>query len=135
MIESMRFWRLTEELRLTDEQAVKVLPKVRALDESRRAYRRQRQGLMRGIDELLRSGSAGDRELRDSMYALDQADEQFRSQTRRIRRELNAMLTVEQQARLLVFEDHFEDEVRDLLSEFRQRNRGPRGSGEGATPP
>lgn len=136
MIESMRIWRLSEELNLSEDQLAKVLPKMKAMEETRREYRRRRQGILREIDEILNSGKPSDKEIEDRLAALQRAEEDFNAGNERIRRELAGVLTPEQQGRLVVFEDKFEGEIRGLLSEYRERNRRllPSGPGPGDNP-
>jgi hypothetical protein len=141
-VEEVRLARMKEALRLDERTAAKFVPAVAALDARRRslmAERRQHvfelrkqleaqhpdRNKLEAILEMLRKNERGQAELRDQ--ERDAAKEH---------------LTVEQQARYVIFQMEFHREVRGLIDEMRgprpgrEPGRGPgMGPGGTGTPP
>ncbi len=67
---------------------------------------------------------------------LDRAGVDFKGRERALKNELRSILSLEQQARLALFEDRFETEMRRTIQELRLRRQGlPPVPGEGFGPP
>ena len=137
LIETIRIWKMTEALNLTEEQAAKLFPKLTQLDASRRDFQR-RQNLLRGdLAELLKQQPLRDQEVKTKLEELERADADFRGRERAVKNELRSILSLEQQARLALFEERFDMEMRRTIQDIRQRRQGlsPYGPGQRFKPP
>jgi Spy/CpxP family protein refolding chaperone len=121
---------MTEALNLNEEQAAKLFPKLAQLEASRREFYR-RQHLLRGeLAELLKQRPLRDEEIKARLDQLDRTETDFRGHEQAIKGGLRSILSPEQQARLALFEDRFETEMRNVIMDLRQHRRGfPSGSG------
>lgn len=123
-IETIRIWKMTEALNLDEEQAAKLFPRLAQLEASRREFHRQQRLLRDELAELLKQRPLRDQEVKTRLEQLERAEVDFRGREQAIRGGLRLILSVEQQARLALFEDRFETEMRRIIQDLRQRRQG-----------
>ena len=136
LIETIKIWKMTEALNLDEDQAVKLFPRLAQLEASRREFQRRQRVLREELAELLKQRPLRDEEIKTRLDQLDRAEIDFRGHEQVIRGGLRSILSLEQQARLALFEDRFETEMRSVMQDLRQRRRGfPPASGQSAGSP
>lgn len=136
LIETIKIWKMTEALNLDEGQAAKLFPKLAQLEASRREFYRRQHVLRNELAELLRQRPLQDEEIKARLDQLDRAEIDFRGREQAIKGGLRSILSPEQQARLALFEDRFESEMRRVIQDLRQRRPGlPHSSGQGIEPP
>lgn len=136
LIETIKIWKMTEALNLNEDQAAKLFPKLAQLEASRREFQRRQRLLRDELAELLKQRPLRDEEIKTRLDQLDRAETDFRGHEQAIRGGLRSILSLEQQARLALFEDRFETEMRSVILDLRQRRRGfPPGSGQSVGSP
>jgi hypothetical protein len=127
---------MTEVLNLTEDQAAKLFPKLTQLEASRREFHGRQRLLRDALAELLRQRPLREIEIKTRLEELDRTEIDFKGRERSVMGELRSILSLEQQARLALFEERFEMEMRRTIQDLRQRRRGlPPGSGQGFGPP
>jgi len=124
MIEDLRIVRLTKELNLTDQQLAKFLPKMREMEAARREFHQKQVGLIKDMDDLLGRG-ASEKDLQTKLSEFEKQENDFQSKERESRKALTNQLSVEQQARYVVFQEKFEREMRELIRGIRQGGLQP----------
>jgi len=136
LIETIKIWKMTEALDLSEDQAARLFPKLTQLEALRReSYRRQR--LLRDeIAGLLKQQPVREVDIKRRLEELDRTESDFKGRERAVRGELQSILSLEQRARLALFEERFEMEMRRAIQGLRQRRHGlPPGSGPGLGSP
>jgi Spy/CpxP family protein refolding chaperone len=131
-VETLKKWRLIEELNLDEKTADRFLPMLSSIDRERRELMKERREAMRRLREALNSPTPGEREIKQG---LKRAESVSRKLQELHEKELNAArehLTYEQQARYLIFNQEFEREMRRIIS--RARGRRPGGQGREGGP-
>ncbi|MBI2883718.1 MAG: hypothetical protein HYY11_07435 [Candidatus Methylomirabilis oxyfera] len=123
LIETIKIWKMTEALNLDEDQAAKLFPRLAQLEASRREFHRRQQVLRNELAELLKQRPLQDEEIKAKLNQLERAETEFRGREQVIRGGLRSILSVEQQARLALFEDRFETEMRRAIQDLRQRHR------------
>lgn len=123
LIETLRIWRLTEELKLSEEQASKLFPKLRAMREAKREFRRERMEILKSMKKELKSEKPREKVLKEKIESLKRGEKGFREKEEGLREEISRILTIEQQARLLVFQEKFDKEIRTLIRKVKRRLR------------
>jgi hypothetical protein len=119
IIEKVRIYRLTQELDLTTEQAIEFFPKLNELQRVDREFRNAQQEILRELRILVRD-SAPDIEILESLTKYEDAlKNRVERQIIKIK-EIRKMLTPNQQARYLIFQDEFEREIRRMIQEVRR---------------
>lgn len=124
LIETIKIWKMTEALNLDEDQAAKLFPKLAQLEASRREYQGRQRLLREELAELLKQRPLRDEEIKTRLDQLDRAEIDFRGHEQVVRGGLRSILSLEQQARLALFEDRFETEMRSVIQDLRQRRRG-----------
>lgn len=119
IIENVRIYRLTKELDLTTEQAIEFFPKLNELQKVDREFRSKQQQIL-GELRILVQDSAPDIEI---IETLTRYEDVFKDRVERQvmkRQELRKMLTPNQQARYLIFQDEFEREIKRMIQEVKR---------------
>ncbi len=117
---------LQENLSLTDEQFVKLLPLVKKWQGSRRAFQQRRLASLGEMRRLFESGSATEPRLAELLRELKQADAEEQVALRKDVDAIDAQLGVVQQAKLRLFEVRVQQRLREILE--RQRQQGAIGN-------
>jgi hypothetical protein len=133
MIEDLRIVRMTKELNLTDQQLAKFLPKMREIEAARREFHQKRVGLIKDMEDLL-GRKASEKDLQAKLSEMDKLETDFLSKERETRKTLINQLSVEQQARLVVFQENFERDMRELIRGIRQGGAQQPGMGPPPSP-
>jgi hypothetical protein len=120
MLEAVRISRMTEALDLSEDQIASFFPRLKKMEEALRSFDRQRDDLTTSLEKAL-TGQPSDAELKTKIDQLDKIEEQKLRRLLAGRAELDALLSISQRARLRVFNQRFEDEVRAMVRTIRER--------------
>jgi Spy/CpxP family protein refolding chaperone len=119
IIEKIRIYRLTKELDLTTEQAVKFFPRLNELQKIDKDFRSQQMEILEELRTLVRN-NAEDREI---LQSLSRYESLFKDKVERQlskMKEIRTLLTPVQQAKYLIFQDEFEREIRRMIKEVKK---------------
>lgn len=122
-IETLRMWRLTEALNLDEKASAQIFPILNRFDKKRYELENFLREGMRDLRESLRNKKED--QIKKILNKLEENHRALQSLKQEEWAELKKMLTVEQQARFIIFLTEFEREVRKLIAEARER-RGER---------
>jgi len=123
--------RISEELQLSDADALKVGTVLRQSEERRQALMREREGLATSLRTALAKSPADAAEISGLVARLNGLDQQIALVPEDSFRELQKSLTVEQQARLVLLRRELQGEIRRAM----QRRLGGRRGGAGPDAP
>lgn len=128
VIEALLIWRLVDELNLTDQQIARIFPRIKALKDLRIELGMRKVALQRELRALLQQQPRDEAAIRAKIAQLDELRQRVEQQRRRILREIQAALTVEQQGRFALIAETFEaetirtlEDVRRIVEEHRRR--------------
>jgi hypothetical protein len=117
-------------LGLSDEQSAQVVPRVKALQETRRQHQQERTRLLTELQRLTRSSRATESDhepaIKERLARLQELDARYAEDLRRAYSALDEVLDVRQQARFRVFEEQIERKKLQLLLRARQNRQPPR---------
>jgi hypothetical protein len=119
IIEKVRVYRLTQELDLTTEQAIEFFPMLNDLQKIERDFRVQQQELLNQLKQMVREEEAQ----REIQVLLSKYESLLRARVERQvdkMKEIKEILTPNQQAKYLIFQDEFEREIRRMIKEVRK---------------
>jgi len=120
-------FRLTEELELSDEQALKIMPLVKEREQLRWDHHQQHQDLHRQLAELLENDDSSEAELSNAITAVRQAERDLRQREEQLDLEIAALLTTRQHAKFVLFQQQIHDEIRQRVHRLRgMQHRGRR---------
>ncbi|MBA7627193.1 hypothetical protein ES703_34655 [subsurface metagenome] len=114
MIEAIKIWKLTEVLDMKGEQMEKFFPKLRKLEEHRKGSFKERRRLLGKLRELIEDEES-DKKIMNSIKKISEFDKKKREEEENLRKEVMSVLNVKQQAKLLLFEERFEAEIRKII--------------------
>jgi len=133
-VEAMRMWRLTKALDLDEKTSARLFPLLNKYDKRRfESERALREGI-RELREALRDKR--EERLKALLAKLEKGHEEIMRTNDAERADLKKVLTLEQQARFILFQQEFDMEMRRMIEEAREkrRDRAP-GQGPFGPPP
>jgi Spy/CpxP family protein refolding chaperone len=124
IIEKVRIYLLTEKLDLSSEQAMKFFPRLNELRKIEDVFQKERMEIIAKMEKLVQD-KASDKELLKALDSFENLMKTKAENDKKVRDELRELLTPVQQAKFMVFQVKFEQEIRDMIREIRE-NRPPR---------
>lgn len=123
-IERLRKVRLIEMLDLKEDQSVRFFARMNDHDKVRRDLKRQKAEVLDRIERLVRN-HANDQEFEKEYPEVRAIEGKLVEENWNFFDSLKDILTPEQRGKYLLFERHFEVELREAMREaVRQRHRG-----------
>lgn len=120
-IQTMKMWKMLEVLDLTDEQSNDFLPAWRELQKAQKDFRERREELLKSLEAILGEAMPAEGKIKDILGQLEKERSQFEEVQQRFRQKAQEVLTLEQQAKLLLFEDRFEKRMMEIIRQYRER--------------
>jgi len=131
-IETIRIWRLTEELKLDANAGAKLASFLGGIEQQRRDIMREQMETMRSLRQSLRSSKPEETKLKTSLDTLEKNHSAMQDLRNKELSGLKNILTVEQLARYLLFQQEFQREMREMIGGARGDGRGKGGMGPGS---
>ncbi len=119
-IETIKIWKMTKALNLDEKTAARLFPLMNRFDKERGEIQRKIKEGLKDIKEGLKAGD--DRKLIGIMERLEDYHRELQRLKDREWAELKEILTVEQQARFLVFLEEFQHEIRNIIAQTKKRH-------------
>ncbi len=122
-IEAVKIWRLTEALKLDAATSAKLSSLVSALDQQRKDTLRDQAQTMKALRQALKTPKPDEQKLKIALDKLQQ-DRHILDELRD--KELNGIkeiLTIEQQARFVIFQQEFRHEMLGMIEGARRSGR------------
>ncbi len=135
-MEAIRIARLTDELQLDEKTAAKFIPLLSALDQKRRTLLKENQEILREMRMLLNVPQPDQGKLKSAINKIEKnRDEMLNLRTKEFK-VLKDNLTVQQQAKYLLFHQEFQREMRGMVEGALEGapRRGGMPPGQGRAP-
>jgi Spy/CpxP family protein refolding chaperone len=124
IIEKVRIYRLTQELDMTTEQAMQFFPKLNELQKIENEFHNKRTDFLHQLRRLIDSG-ATDQAISNIIAQYETAyNEKIELQKKKMT-EIRKILTPVQQAKYLIFQETFEQEIREMIKAVKERRKTP----------
>jgi Spy/CpxP family protein refolding chaperone len=130
-VEAVRMWRLTEELKLDEKTSTRLASFLSAMDEKRRDLLRERAETMRDLRAEVKAGNPDEKKMRASLDRLEKNRRDMMELEGKETGGIKNILSVEQQARYVIFQQEFRRELRGMIAGARGSGQGMRGPGGG----
>ncbi|MBI5074431.1 MAG: hypothetical protein HZB62_04595 [Nitrospirae bacterium] len=124
-IETMRMWKLTSALDLNEKISAQVFPVLNSYDKKRAEAEAAVRDGMRELREAVKEKNEA--KMKAALGRLEQSHTALQRTNDEERADLRKILSVEQQAKFVLFQQEFNREIRKLIGEARER----RGEGPG----
>lgn len=125
-VEHLKKIRLIEVLDLKEEQSVRLFARMNDHDKAKRDLFQQKNDVLDKIERLVRNG-ADEKEYAPQFQVLNDIDTKLVQEDHRFFEGLTDILSVEQRAKMLLFERHFERELRQAMREAARRRHAREG--------
>ena len=131
LVDNMYIWKLTEALDLSEEQATKIFPRLNKARKEKRELAKEADELMRKLKDVLKEETAEEAEtiLKETVAELKELRRAVKEKEEEEIKILEENLSVEQQAKLILFQRTFRKKIGHMVErarEFRQKHRGER---------
>jgi regulator of replication initiation timing len=123
-VELIWMWKLTEELNLSEKEGAKLFPVVHTYEEKKRGLREENRRLVRELERMIKD-KASEGELKRTIQAVEQNDRKLQEVEQEGFHEIAKILSVEKQARYIVFQAHFQHEIHGLIQGARHKEVRP----------
>ncbi len=126
-VEAIRIWRLTEVLKLDEKTAAKFFPVLSSLTQRRNELMRENMEAERELRLYLDAGKPDEKKIKAALATLEKNHHEMVKLNEKEIEATKDYLTVEQQARYLIFQHEFEREIREKIAGARGQGMGMRG--------
>ncbi|MCX5885559.1 MAG: hypothetical protein NT096_06590 [Proteobacteria bacterium] len=124
-IDLIRMWRLTEDLNLDEETGSKLFPLLRQYEEKRRDLAKKREELIFALKAQLKTGQPHEDGIKGILKKWEEIRAEEQDVNRKEKEDLKGILSIEQQAKYLLFQQEFTKEMRRMIADVRERKPVP----------
>jgi len=118
-IETLKMWKLTKALDIDETTSAKLFPLLNRYDKRKAEIH---QNIRKGMKEMRRSLKENRTEgLQSSLAMLEENHRALQSINDEEWQEMKKILTVEQQAKFIIFRHEFDRDVRKIISDAKER--------------
>jgi hypothetical protein len=112
-------FRLTEELELSDEQALKILPLIREREKIRWEFFRAQSELQGALGTMVEDKEISEAEIENTLTALRQAEREFQQREDQLHLQIAGLLSTRQFAKFVIFQQQFHNDMRQRVKRLR----------------
>ncbi len=120
-IETLRMWKLTKALDLDEDTAARIFPLLNRYDKERfeikQAMREDMAALRKALEDKRKD------RLQEILGRIERNRKRLQRLNDDSRAELKKILTIEQQARFVIFQQEFNREIRRIIKRAREQRR------------
>jgi Spy/CpxP family protein refolding chaperone len=118
--------RMTQVLELNEEQTAQLYPLITRLEREKMAINQETVKLMRDLRYLLQKERTDEQEIARVIDRIKELRAEIRAKDGEVEAVIEERLTLEQQAKFLIFFQDFNQYLRDKILEARQKANPPR---------
>jgi hypothetical protein len=111
--------KLTEELELSDEQTLKLMPLIRERENNRWEYFQSHSERQRELALLLEDEESSEAAMENAISAIRQGEHELHQREAQLNLEIAAQLTTRQYAQFVLFQERFHNEIRQRVKRLR----------------
>jgi hypothetical protein len=123
-VRMLRMWKLTEFLNLDEKTASLFFPILNKYDNERENLMKERREAVRELRKALRAEKIDPKNLTTLVDRINKVNDEFIGLSRREQAELFKVLTLEQQAKYILFRNDFEKKLGDMLRRSMDQRGG-----------
>jgi len=129
---AVRIWKLTEKLKLDTETSARVSSLLSSIDLKRKDLQREQMESMKILRQAIDVAKPDQAKIRTHLDKLDKNQHALQDLREKEMSGVKSLLTVEQQARYVLFQQEFRREMRGMIEDARGsgRGKGPRDGNE-----
>ena len=131
LFDSYALLQAQEQLKISDEQYSRFLPRFKALQDARRQMLQQRARVLMDVRRLLTESQTDEGQLKDRLKQLQDIEGRGQTEARKAYDAIDQVLDLRQQAQFRIFEEQMERRKVELVTRARQANRANRPQRQG----
>lgn len=124
MVETIRIYKITEALDLTENQSVRFFPKLKEMRDAKEEFNQTRMKMVERLDGYLQDSKKFSADIKSLIAEFEASETNLRGKEARIKKEIANILTPEQQAKFMLFQMRFNREMREMVGKAREMHRG-----------
>ncbi len=132
-IETLKMWKLTKALDLDEATSSRLFPALNKYDKKRHEIEQDLRDGMSKLREALRGRS--EINLKDIIDKLDYNHKELQRINDKEWAEIKNILTLEQQAKFIIFRQEFDRDIKKIIAEAKERKFEKRGRNKPEMPP
>ncbi|OQY27504.1 MAG: hypothetical protein B6244_10345 [Candidatus Cloacimonetes bacterium 4572_55] len=121
---TIKKWKLLEVLDLNEKQTEKVFPRLNELEKARENFGIQQRKYLSDLENLMKNQETTESELEAKILEIRESEKKHYEEIQELQTRVADALTIEQEARWLLFEAKFEEHIRGMAKKFRKENPG-----------
>jgi len=122
-IETIRMWKLTEALNLSQEQSMRFFPLFNQWEREKRQLDLEGDRLLDEMKLVLKKERLKEKEIRTLLERLEENRVRRREGQKDFWLQASEILTLRQRAEYLIFQRDFERRIREIIKGIRERQR------------
>ena len=126
-VQTVKIWRLTEEVGLTTAQSEKFFPMYNRHQKNIDDLEIKRGDIVKKLEDLTLDRSASDSDIEKIYKEYTANARDIVAERERFLKDVSTVLDLRQKAKWIVFEDHFRQRMQELIQDIRREFRGGRG--------
>lgn len=123
-IKTIKIWRMTEVVGLTSEQSEKFFPIYNQHQKGFEEFEKRRLDLLKNLDEISGTTDVSDEEIEKMFERLADLDKQILQHKHDFLKKLSGVISIGQQARLMIFEERFNRNLQETIRDIRRELGG-----------
>jgi Spy/CpxP family protein refolding chaperone len=135
LFDSYALLQAQDQLKISDEQYGRFLPRFKALQDVRRQMLQQRARALAEIRRMLADSSTDETQIKDRLKQLQEIESRGQADARKAYDAIDQVLDLRQQAQFRIFEEQMERRKIELVTRARQANRANRPQRQGERVP
>ena len=120
-VRTMKIWKLTDELELSEEQAARFFPLMNEMEAAQDQIEEQRRQALDQLGDLVWKEEADADQINGLLDKLEELAHQQMELRQKFRKDAAGVLTPAQMGKLVLFNHQFPALMRDLIREFEDR--------------
>ena len=125
-IETIRMWKLTAALNLSQEQSMRFFPLFNQWESKQRQLGRERDRLLEKLKAVLKREKPKEKEIRELLIKLEENQTDREKGQKDFWVQASEILTIRQRAEYLIFQRDFERRIREIVKDIRDHRREKR---------
>jgi hypothetical protein len=125
-LQTIKIWRLTEEVGLTSEQSEKFFPLYNQHQKAIDELEFKRGEILNRLEEMTEDDKTEDGLISGAIRELEENSQRMTQERNRFIDQISSVLDTRQKARWLVFEDRFRQRIQEIIQDIRREFRGGR---------
>ena len=126
MFDAYALMQAQEQLKISDEQFARFMPRFKALQEARRKTQSDRTQIIIELRRLASATSPDEAQIKEKLRALQDVDGRTAGDLKKSYESIDEVLNVKQQAQFRVFEEVMERRKLDMISRARANRPRPK---------